>query len=88
VSNRTGGEYPIARALIIAYNHAYRSKERSMNPRKICAGVHWVGFVDWNRRLFDSLVPLPDGTSYNAYLVSGSEKTALADKIRDKHAKL
>ena len=35
--------------------------------------------VDWNRRLFDALIPLPDGTSYNAYLVRGSEKTALID---------
>ncbi len=52
-----------------------------MKPRKMCAGVHWVGFVDWNRRLFDSLVPLPDGTSYNAYLVVGSEKTALVDAV-------
>lgn len=35
--------------------------------------------ADWNRRLFDSLIPLPDGTSYNAYLIKGSEKTALID---------
>ncbi len=35
--------------------------------------------MDWNRRLFDSLIPLPDGTSYNAYLVIGSEKTVLLD---------
>lgn len=33
----------------------------------------------WDRELFDELVPLPDGTSYNAYLVQGSEKTALID---------
>ena len=33
--------------------------------------------VDWDRRLFDSLIPLPDGTTYNAYLVEGSQKTAL-----------
>jgi flavorubredoxin len=38
-----------------------------------------MGAVDWNRRLFDSLIPLPDGTSYNAYLVRGSKKTALLD---------
>jgi flavorubredoxin len=37
--------------------------------------------VDWDRRLFDSLIPLPDGTSYNAYLVEGSEKTALMDTV-------
>jgi len=38
-----------------------------------------MGAVDWNRRLFDSLIPLPDGTSYNAYLVEGSLATALID---------
>jgi flavorubredoxin len=27
------------------------------------------------------LIPLPDGTSYNAYLVQGSEKTALIDTV-------
>lgn len=52
-----------------------------MKPRKICNGVDWMGAVDWNRRLFDSLVPLPDGTSYNAYLVRGSEKTVLIDTV-------
>jgi len=40
-----------------------------------------MGAVDWNRRLFDSLIPLPDGTSYNAYLVQGSKKTALLDTV-------
>ena len=38
-----------------------------------------MGAIDWDRRLFDELIPLPDGTSYNAYLVQGSEKTALID---------
>lgn len=52
-----------------------------MKPRLIRDRVHWVGAVDWNRRLFDSLIPLPDGTSYNAYLVQGSEKTALIDTV-------
>jgi flavorubredoxin len=40
-----------------------------------------MGAVDWDRRLFDSLIPLPEGTSYNAYLVQGSEKTALIDTV-------
>ncbi|MDD5204783.1 MAG: FprA family A-type flavoprotein, partial [Desulfobacterales bacterium] len=34
-----------------------------------------------DRRLFDSLIPLPDGTSYNAYLVRGTQKTALVDSV-------
>lgn len=52
-----------------------------MKPKKIVNGVHWMGAVDWDRRLFDALIPLPDGTSYNAYLVQGSEKTALIDTV-------
>ncbi|OGP15086.1 MAG: MBL fold hydrolase [Deltaproteobacteria bacterium GWA2_54_12] len=52
-----------------------------MEPRKITEGVFWVGAVDWDRKLFDSLIPLPDGTSYNAYLIKGSEKTALLDTV-------
>lgn len=40
-----------------------------------------MGAIDWDRRLFDSLIPLPDGTSYNAYLVRGRDKTALFDSV-------
>ncbi len=47
--------------------------------RKIKENVFYLNVPDWNRRLFDSLIPLPDGTSYNAYLVQGNEKTALID---------
>jgi flavorubredoxin len=52
-----------------------------MKARRIVKDVHWLGAVDWDRRLFDSLIPLPDGTSYNAYLVQGSQKTALLDTV-------
>ena len=52
-----------------------------MKPREIKPGVYWVGAVDWDRRLFDALIPLPDGTSYNSYLIQGSEKTALIDTV-------
>jgi len=52
-----------------------------MHRRIIKEGVCWMGAVDWERRLFDSLIPLPDGTSYNAYLIEGSEKTALLDTV-------
>ncbi len=52
-----------------------------MKPRKIKDNIYWMGSVDWDRRLFDALIPLPDGTSYNAYLIKGSEKTALLDSV-------
>jgi flavorubredoxin len=54
---------------------------RIMKPRKLKANIYWVGAVDWDRRLFDDLIPLPDGTSYNAYLIEGSKKTALIDTV-------
>jgi flavorubredoxin len=50
-----------------------------MQKRQLKEGIYWLGAVDWDRRLFDSLIPLPDGTTYNAYLVEGSEKTVLLD---------
>ncbi|MCG8377407.1 MAG: FprA family A-type flavoprotein, partial [Chlorobiales bacterium] len=58
-----------------------KQKKRTVKNRKISNGVYWMGAVDWNRRLFDSLIPLPDGTSYNAYLVQGTEKTVLIDSV-------
>ncbi|MCL6471865.1 MAG: FprA family A-type flavoprotein [Firmicutes bacterium] len=52
-----------------------------MKPREIIEDVYWVGAVDWDRRLFDALIPLPQGTSYNSYLVRGSDKIALIDTV-------
>ncbi|MDD5067228.1 MAG: FprA family A-type flavoprotein [bacterium] len=48
---------------------------------EIKAGIFSVGALHWDRRLFDELIPLPDGTTYNAYLVKGSGKTALIDTV-------
>ena len=50
-------------------------------PRQLKSNIYSVGAIDWDRRLFDELIPLPDGTSYNAYLVKGREKTALVDTV-------
>jgi len=52
-----------------------------MHPRPLNAYVDAVGAIDWDRRLFDSLIPLPDGTSYNAYLVRSEGKTALIETV-------
>ena len=52
-----------------------------MRARELNPNVWWMGAQHWDRRLFDELIPLPDGTSYNAYLVQGSEKTALIDTV-------
>ncbi len=52
-----------------------------MNVRKIKPDIYSAGVIDWDRKLFDELIPLPDGTSYNSYLIKGSEKTALMDTV-------
>jgi flavorubredoxin len=52
-----------------------------MKYREIKANVYWMGAIDWDRRLFDALIPLPDGTTYNAYLVQGSDKVAVIDAV-------
>jgi len=52
-----------------------------MNAREIKPEVLALGAQDFDRRLFDELIPLPDGTSYNAYLVKGSEKVTLIDAV-------
>jgi flavorubredoxin len=52
-----------------------------MKPREIRPGIFAVGAVDWDRRLFDSLIPLPDGTTYNSYLIKGKDKTVLIDTV-------
>lgn len=52
-----------------------------MAAGELKSGVYSVGAIDWDRRLFDELIPLPDGTTYNAYLIKDSEKTALIDTV-------
>lgn len=49
--------------------------------KPVISNVWWCGAIDWDRRSFDALVPLPDGTSYNAFLIRGAEKTVLVDGV-------
>ena len=49
--------------------------------RTLRPNVYAAGAIDWDVRLFDRLIPLPDGTSYNSYLIKGNEKTALLDTV-------
>lgn len=46
---------------------------------KLSDSVTCIASLDWDRTLFDEIIPLPDGTSYNSYIVKGREKTALID---------
>jgi len=57
-----------------------------MTVRKVKEDVCSVGVIDWDRRLFDQLIPLPDGTSYNSYLIKGTIKNALIDTVEPEFA--
>jgi len=52
-----------------------------MRSISVSDGIHWVGAVDWNLRDFHGY-ETPRGTTYNAYLVVGAEKTALIDTVK------
>ena len=49
--------------------------------KKIKDDVYSVGAVDWDRRIFDELIQIPNGTSYNSYVVKGKNKTVLIDTV-------
>ncbi len=49
--------------------------------KKLTEDIFTVGSIDWDRRLFDELIPLPEGTTYNAYIVKGKNKTVLIDTV-------
>jgi flavorubredoxin len=53
---------------------------------ELASGVYYVGVEDWDRRIFDALIPMPLGTSYNAYLIVGKEKIALVDTVQNNFA--
>lgn len=52
-----------------------------MKFREIKNNVFYCGLNDRDRRIFDELIPLEHGTTYNSYLVKGSEKVAIIDTM-------
>ncbi|MDD3655175.1 MAG: FprA family A-type flavoprotein [Atribacterota bacterium] len=52
-----------------------------MAIKKILKDIYFIGTIDWDRRLFDELIPLPDGTSYNSYLIKNQKEGLLIDTV-------
>ncbi len=46
-------------------------------------GVHWIGALDPTLRTFDIILSTANGTTYNAYLVRGSEGVAVIDTVKE-----
>lgn len=53
-----------------------------MKSLEIKNNIHWVGALDPNLRVFDIIMYTPYGTSYNSYVIKGSEKTALFETVK------
>ncbi len=49
--------------------------------KEVTSGVYYVGVNDHETDLFEGLWPIPEGVSYNSYIVKG-EKTALIDTVK------
>ena len=47
---------------------------------KVSEQVHWIGVNDRRKHLFENIWPLPNGVSYNSYLIA-DRKTALIDTV-------
>ena len=53
-----------------------------MEYRKIKNNLYWVGALDYDLRVFDIIMNTPYGTTYNSYVLKGSEKTAIFETVK------
>ncbi len=60
---------------------AAAESEDPMKRLPDCTQIFSVGAEHPERKLFDCLMPLPHGTTYNSYLVKGEDKIALIDAV-------
>lgn len=52
-----------------------------MKMIELAKNIFFCGEKDRERVLFDQLIPLPEGTTYNSYFIKGSEKSLLVDTV-------
>jgi NADH oxidase (H2O-forming) len=53
---------------------------------KLSERVHWIGALDPSLRTFDIILKTANGTTYNAYVVRGSEGVAVIDTVKENFA--
>ena len=56
---------------------------RHRDAVKFADGVYWIGALDPTLRNFDIILSTANGTTYNAYLVKGSEGVAVIDTVKE-----
>ena len=55
-----------------------------MKALEVKKDIYWVGALDPKLRIFDIIMYTPFGTTYNSYVVKGSEKTAVFETVKEK----
>jgi len=53
---------------------------------EIKPGIYWIGSEDPGLRVFDDLFPTEHGTTYNSYLIKGTDKIAIIDTVKEKRS--
>jgi flavorubredoxin len=56
---------------------------RHRNAVEFADGVYWVGALDPTLRTFDIILSTSNGTTYNAYLIRGSDGVAVVDTVKE-----
>jgi flavorubredoxin/NADPH-dependent 2,4-dienoyl-CoA reductase/sulfur reductase-like enzyme len=54
-----------------------------MKALEVKKDIYWVGSLDPDLKIFDIVMYTPYGTTYNSYVVKGSEKTALFETVKE-----
>ena len=55
-----------------------------MDYLELKKGIYWNGVLDANLKVFDIIMETEFGTTYNSYVIKGSEKTALVETAKAK----
>ncbi|MFP4012545.1 MAG: FprA family A-type flavoprotein [Chitinispirillaceae bacterium] len=59
-----------------------------MEPRTLKENVYWMGAVEWDKRVSDTLSPLNEGSSCNCFFIRGTEKNVLMDTAGSAHTQI
>ena len=54
-----------------------------MKSLQIKKDLYWVGALDHKLRIFDIIMYTPYGTSYNSYVLKGSEGIAIFETVKE-----
>lgn len=53
------------------------------DPFKIKDGIYWVATLDPDLKIFDIIMRTAHGSTYNSYLVEGTNKKAIVDAVKE-----